>query len=40
LIVNVKTATQGELETIPGIGHFTVNSMRPYVKVQGETEKR
>jgi competence protein ComEA len=66
LIVNVNTATQDELETIPGIGPvlsrqviagrpyeriedlervrgigpYTVNSIRPYVKVTGETEKR
>jgi hypothetical protein len=29
-----------DLERVRGIGHFTVNSMRPYVKVEGETEKR
>ena len=66
LIVNVNSATQGELETIPGIGpalarqiiagrpyarvedlegvrgigHYTVNRIRPYLKVEGETEKR
>jgi hypothetical protein len=66
LIVNVNTATQDELETIPGIGpalsrqiiagrpyervedlervhgiaRYTVNSIRPYVKVTGETETR
>ncbi len=66
LIVNVNTATEAELETIPGIGPFltrqiikgrlydrvedlervpgiglyTLNKIRPYVKVQGETEKR
>jgi hypothetical protein len=66
LIVNINTATQAELKTIPriapflsrqiilhrpyarieelervpGIGRYTVNRIRPYVKVQGETEKR
>lgn len=66
LIVNVNTATEAELETIPGIGPFlarqiikdrlydrvedlervpgigryTLNEIRPYVKVQGETERR
>jgi competence ComEA-like helix-hairpin-helix protein len=66
LIVNVNTATQAELETIPGIGpvlargiikyrhydcvydlervpgigHYTFNKIRPYVKVDGETENR
>lgn len=66
LVVNVNTATQDELETIPGvgpaisrqiiagrpyervedlervrgIGRYTLNSIRPYVKVEGETEKR
>lgn len=66
LVVNVNTATQDELETIPGvgptisrqiiagrpygriedlervrgIGRYTLNSIRPYVKVGGETEKR
>jgi len=65
LIVNVNTATEAELETIPGIGpvlsrgiikhrlydrledlervpgigHYTLNKIRPYVKVEGETEK-
>lgn len=66
LIVNVNTATQDELETIPGIGpllareivrerpyarveelervrgigSYTLNSIRPYVRVSGETQKR
>ena len=66
LIINVNTATEAELETIPGIGpflarqiingrlydriedlervpgigHYTLNKIRPYVKVQGQTEKR
>lgn len=66
LIVNVNTATQKELETIPGvgpaiarqiiagrpyrsvtdlervrgIGPFTVNNMRPYVKVEGNSQRR
>lgn len=66
LIVNVNTATEAELETIPGIGpvlargiikhrlygrvedlervpgigHYTLNKIRPYVTVEGETEKR
>ncbi len=66
LIVNVNTATEAELETVPGIGpflarqiikgrlyervedlervpgigHYTLNKIRPYVKVHGETEKR
>ena len=29
-----------ELERVRGIGRYTVNSIRPYVKVQGETERR
>jgi hypothetical protein len=29
-----------ELERVQGIGRYTVNSIRPYVKVQGATEKR
>jgi competence protein ComEA len=29
-----------DLERVRGIGHFTVNNMRPYVKVEGKTEKR
>lgn len=29
-----------DLERVRGIGRYTVNSIRPYVKVQGETEKR
>ncbi len=29
-----------DLERVRGIGRFTVNSVRPYVKVQGETERR
>lgn len=66
LIVNVNTATQPELETIPGIGPvlsreiirerpfervedlervkgigpYTLNSIRPYVKVGGETAEK
>lgn len=66
LIVNINTATQDELQTIPGIGPAlaqqiiagrpytrienlariqgigpnTVESIRPYVKMEGETEKR
>ncbi len=66
LVVNVNTATEAELEKIPGvgpslaheiirsrpygkiedlervrgIGHYTLNNMRPYVKVEGETSKR
>ena len=66
LIVNVNSATQAELETIPcigpalsqqiiagrpytriedldrirGISQYTVNRIRPYVKVRGETERR
>ncbi len=66
LVVNVNTATQQELETIPGvgpvlardivrgrpyqsieeldrvkgIGTYTLNSIRPYVKVEGETDRR
>jgi competence ComEA-like helix-hairpin-helix protein len=66
LVVNVNTATEDELEKIPGIGPslareiirgrpyakiedlervrgigaYTLNSMRPYVKVEGETQKR
>lgn len=66
LIVNVNTATQSELATIPGIGpslaheiirerpyarvedlervrgigSYTLNSIRPYVKVDGQTSKR
>jgi DNA uptake protein ComE-like DNA-binding protein len=66
LIVNVNTATQKEIETIPGIGkviakqiiagrpykriedllrvdgiaEFTLGKIRPYVKLEGETEER
>lgn len=66
LVVNVNTATQQELETIPGvgpalaheiirgrpygkiedlervrgIGSYTLNEMRPYVRTEGETDKR
>ena len=66
LIVNINTATESELEKIPGvgpslaheiirgrpydriedlervrgIGQYTLNSMRPYVKVEGETARR
>jgi hypothetical protein len=66
LIVNVNTATQQELETIPGvgpalareiirgrpydkiedlervrgIGSYTMNAMRPYVRTEGDTDKR
>ena len=66
LVVNVNTATQNELETIPGIGpslaheiirerpyarvedlervrgvgSYTLNSIRPYVKADGQTSKR
>lgn len=66
LVVNINTATEPELEKIPGvgpslaheiirgrpygkiedlervrgIGHYTLNNMRPYVKVEGETAKR
>jgi competence ComEA-like helix-hairpin-helix protein len=66
LVVNINTATEPELEKIPGvgpslaheiirgrpyakiedlervrgIGHYTLNNMRPYVKVEGETTKR
>jgi competence protein ComEA len=29
-----------DLERVRGIGRYTVNSIRPYVKVQRETEKR
>src|SRR5688572_28130186 len=29
-----------DLERVRGIGRYTVNSIRPYVKVQGETERR
>jgi competence protein ComEA len=29
-----------DLERVPGIGLYTLNKIRPYVKVQGETEKR
>ncbi len=29
-----------DLERVPGIGRYTVNSIRPYVKVEGETERR
>ncbi len=29
-----------DLERVRGIGRFTVSSIRPYVKVQGQTEKR
>ena len=29
-----------DLERVRGIGHYTLNSMRPFVKVEGETERR
>jgi hypothetical protein len=29
-----------DLERVRGIGRYTLNSIRPYVKVEGETEKR
>ena len=29
-----------DLERVPGIGAYTLNSIRPYVKVDGETQKR
>jgi competence protein ComEA len=29
-----------DLERVRGIGRYTVNSVRPYVKVEGETERR
>jgi competence ComEA-like helix-hairpin-helix protein len=29
-----------DLERVPGIGRCTLNKIRPYVKVQGETERR
>ena len=29
-----------DLERVRGIGNYTVNSIRPYVKVEGQTEKR
>jgi DNA uptake protein ComE-like DNA-binding protein len=29
-----------DIERAPGIGPYTVNSIRPYVKVEGETERR
>jgi hypothetical protein len=29
-----------DLERVRGISRYTVNSIRPYAKVQGETEKR
>lgn len=64
LVVNVNTATEQELQTIPkigpalareivrgrpyekiddlervpGIGRYTLNAIRPYVKVEGEVE--
>lgn len=66
LIVNINTATQKEIETIPGIGEvlakriiagrpykkieellrvqgiaeFTLGKIRPYVKLEGDTEER
>jgi competence protein ComEA len=66
LVVNVNTATQQEIETLPGIdgekaaliiagrpyvtvddlvrvygiGPKTIERLRPFVKVEGETEKR
>jgi competence protein ComEA len=66
LVVNVNTATEQEIETIPkigaaraaliiagrpyasvddlmrvkGIGQKTLDEVRPYVKVSGDTEKR
>ena len=29
-----------DLERVKGIGRYTVNSIRPYVKVEGQTSKR
>lgn len=29
-----------DLERVRGIGRYTLNSIRPYVKVEGETERR
>lgn len=29
-----------DLERVQGIGRYTLNSIRPYVKVEGETEER
>ena len=29
-----------DLERVRGIGRYTVNNIRPYVKVQGEMERR
>ena len=66
LVVNVNTATEAELEKIPGVGpslaheiirgrpyekiedldrvrgvgQYTLNEIRPYVKVEGETARR
>lgn len=66
LVVNINTATEQELQTIPkigpalareivrgrpyekiedlervpGIGHYTLNAIRPYIKVEGTSEKR
>lgn len=66
LVVNINTATEQELQTIPkigpslareiirgrpyekiedlervpGIGRYTLNAIRPYVKVEGQAEKR
>ena len=66
LVVNINTATEAELEKIPGvgpslaheiirgrpyeniedlervrgIGQYTLNNMRPYIRVEGETAKR
>jgi competence protein ComEA len=29
-----------DLERVRGIGRYTVNSIRPYIKLQGESERR
>ena len=66
LLVNINTATQAELETLPdigpakaatiiagrpygsvedllrvnGIGEYTLDSLKPFVTVEGDTERR
>jgi DNA uptake protein ComE-like DNA-binding protein len=37
--VNIDTRTLTDLESIPGIGPKSLENLRPFVKVYGETEK-